>query len=78
MPPGWIPESSEHGKVRQETNKIQLISKCLSFFLLALGTLGTIVFLYLGRTLNPWYLALGITFTLTSLYLATIMLKKIK
>jgi hypothetical protein len=55
-----------------------LISKRLSYSLLALGTLGTIVFLYLGRTLNPWYLAFGIAFTLTSLYLATIILKKIQ
>ena len=78
MPPGWIPESSEHGKVCQQTNKPPLISRCLSFFLLAVGTLGTIVFLYLGKTLNPWYFALGIAFTLTSLYLATIILKKIQ
>lgn len=75
MPPDWIPDEKSAISLKQKQLKIKWFSREIALLLLFLGAVSTIVFLYLGRTLNPWIFALGIFLTLFMLISATIRLK---
>ncbi|MCL9981095.1 MAG: hypothetical protein NBV77_06575 [Bacteroidia bacterium] len=52
-----------------------LKSEYYTYLLLILGTIGTIYYLYLGRTLEFWHFSLGVIFTISCLLTATSNLK---
>lgn len=52
-----------------------LKSDYYTYLLLIFGTIGTIYYLYLGRTLEFWHFALGATFSISCLLTATSNLK---